>query len=205
MLNTFFNWNLCVYKKNFLKITPMNFRFWTCLGNIACIFVFNHKSVDLKPSFANLLKCLSVYDVIFLVRFSLSFLFWWKIIFIFRCHFSVKIFFKLFPAISFAYSKVKPSKLRNFLIFFPFCLLSTCQVWYFRSLPLWHAIPHESCSRVFLIHSQSFHFFHLKGQCHKIFCFRFFSWITFPQAPDNNIRIISSSRCTTVVVDTGDI
>ncbi len=32
----------------------------------------------------------------------------------------------------------------------------------------------------------------LKGQCHKIFCFRFFSWITFPQAPDNNDRIISN-------------
>ncbi len=33
---------------------------------------------------------------------------------------------------------------------------------------------------------------HLKGQCHEIFCFRFFSWITFPQAPENNIRIISN-------------
>ncbi len=32
----------------------------------------------------------------------------------------------------------------------------------------------------------------LKGQCHEIFCFRFLSWITFPQAPDNNIRIISN-------------
>ncbi len=32
----------------------------------------------------------------------------------------------------------------------------------------------------------------LKGQCHEIFCFRFFSWITFPQAPENNIRIISN-------------
>ncbi len=32
----------------------------------------------------------------------------------------------------------------------------------------------------------------LKGQCHKIFCLSFFSWITFPQAPDNNIRIISN-------------
>ncbi len=32
----------------------------------------------------------------------------------------------------------------------------------------------------------------LKGQCHEIFCFRFFSWIAFPQAPDNNIRIISN-------------
>ncbi len=33
---------------------------------------------------------------------------------------------------------------------------------------------------------------HLKGQCHEIFCFRFFSWITFPQAPENNIRIVSN-------------
>ncbi len=32
----------------------------------------------------------------------------------------------------------------------------------------------------------------LKGQCHKIFCFRFFPWIIFPQVPENNIRIISN-------------
>ncbi len=32
----------------------------------------------------------------------------------------------------------------------------------------------------------------LKGQCHEIFCFRLFSWITFPQAPDNNFTIISN-------------
>ncbi len=32
----------------------------------------------------------------------------------------------------------------------------------------------------------------LKGQCHEIFCFRFFSWIAFPQAPDNNSRVISN-------------
>ncbi len=31
---------------------------------------------------------------------------------------------------------------------------------------------------------------YLNGQCHEIFCFRFFSWITFPQAPENNIRVI---------------
>ncbi len=30
----------------------------------------------------------------------------------------------------------------------------------------------------------------LKGQCHETFCFRFFPWITFPQAPENNIRVI---------------
>ncbi len=31
----------------------------------------------------------------------------------------------------------------------------------------------------------------LKGQCHEIFCVRFFSWITFPHAPENNFRFIS--------------
>ncbi len=53
----------------------------------------------------------------------------------------------------------------------------------------------------------------LKGQCHEIFCFRFFSWITFPQAPENNTRVITNfsnicgdirkSRCTTGVNDNG--
>ncbi len=33
--------------------------------------------------------------------------------------------------------------------------------------------------------------FSLKRQCHKIFCFRFFSWIIFPQAPENKVRVIS--------------
>ncbi len=30
----------------------------------------------------------------------------------------------------------------------------------------------------------------LKGQCHEIFCFCFFSWISFPQASDYNIRAV---------------
>ncbi len=34
--------------------------------------------------------------------------------------------------------------------------------------------------------------FALKGQCHKIFCLRFFSWIIFPQAFEIIIRIISN-------------
>ena len=42
------------------------------VGNIACVFVFNHKSVDLKPSFSNILKCLSIYDILFLVSWSLN-------------------------------------------------------------------------------------------------------------------------------------
>ncbi len=44
----------------------------------------------------------------------------------------------------------------------------------------------------------------LKGQCHEIFCFRFFSRITLPQAPENNTRVILNffkSRCTTGVND----
>ena len=37
------------------------------VGNITCVFVFNHKSVDLKPSFSNILKCLSIYEMALLV------------------------------------------------------------------------------------------------------------------------------------------
>ncbi len=33
----------------------------------------------------------------------------------------------------------------------------------------------------------------LKGQWQRILGFRFFSWITFPQAPENNIRVISNT------------
>ncbi len=33
---------------------------------------------------------------------------------------------------------------------------------------------------------------HLKGQCHEIFDFCFFSWISFPQAPEYTIRAISN-------------
>ena len=40
-------------------------------GNVTCVFVFNHKSVDLKPSFSNILKCLSIFDILFLVNISL--------------------------------------------------------------------------------------------------------------------------------------
>ena len=55
----------------------------------------------------------------------------------------------------------------------------------------------------------------LKGQCHEIFDFWFFSWISFPQAPEYTIRDISnfskirgdirSSMCTTGVIGTGAI
>jgi len=49
----------------------------------------------------------------------------------------------------------------------------------------------------------------LKGQCHEIFDFRLFSWISFPQALLLTFRIFSKilvhirrSRCTTGVIDT---
>ncbi len=32
----------------------------------------------------------------------------------------------------------------------------------------------------------------LQGQCHEIFCFWFFSWISFPQAPEYTIRAVSN-------------
>ncbi len=32
----------------------------------------------------------------------------------------------------------------------------------------------------------------LKGQCHEIFCFWFFSWTSFPQASDYTIRAVSN-------------
>jgi hypothetical protein len=33
---------------------------------------------------------------------------------------------------------------------------------------------------------------HLKGQCHEIFCFWFFSWISFPPAPEYPIWTVSN-------------
>ena len=39
-----------------------------CSGNVVCVFVFNQKSVELKPCFSNILKCLSIFDSLFLVN-----------------------------------------------------------------------------------------------------------------------------------------
>ncbi len=45
--------------------------------------------------------------------------------------------------------------------------------------------PKKQCSRKIgeIVYS-------LKGQCHEIFCFWFFSWISFPQASDYTIRAV---------------
>ncbi len=45
----------------------------------------------------------------------------------------------------------------------------------------------------------------LKGQCHEIFCFCFFSWISFPPAPEYTIKTVSnffenSRRCSQLKV-----
>ena len=36
-----------------------------------CVFVFTKKKMDLKPSFSNILKCLSLFDILFLVGCNL--------------------------------------------------------------------------------------------------------------------------------------
>lgn len=43
------------------------------IGNILCVWTFNKKDVELKPSFANLLKCLSIFDTIFLASIFLQY------------------------------------------------------------------------------------------------------------------------------------
>jgi hypothetical protein len=40
-------------------------------GNLLCVWIMQRKDVELKPSFANLLKCLSIYDSILLVSWPL--------------------------------------------------------------------------------------------------------------------------------------
>ena len=50
-----------------MKRTGRNFYIIFTSGNILCVWTFNKKDVELKASFANLLKCLSVFDTIFLV------------------------------------------------------------------------------------------------------------------------------------------
>ncbi len=57
-----------------------------------------------------------------------------------------------------------------------------------RCSPVWRTERWHCCT----LHGQKKVLFKLKGHYHKIFCFRFFSWIIFPQAPENNIRVIST-------------
>ena len=52
------------------------------LGNVLCVWTFNKKDVELKPSFANILKCLSIFDTIFLVscREFIENQLWWSVL-----------------------------------------------------------------------------------------------------------------------------
>jgi hypothetical protein len=44
----------------------------------------------------------------------------------------------------------------------------------------------------------------LKGQCHEIFCFCFFSWVSFPPAPEYPIKTVSNFfKFATGVIDAG--
>ncbi len=42
------------------------------------------------------------------------------------------------------------------------------------------------------MYSKYFELHTLKGQCHEIFCFWFFSWTSFPQASDYTIKAVSN-------------
>ena len=53
-----------VSKKTLLDFAP-DLTFLS--GNILCVFVFTKKKMDLKPSFSNILKCLSLFDILFSV------------------------------------------------------------------------------------------------------------------------------------------
>ena len=41
-------------------------------GNLVCVGVFSRSKLDLKPAFANILKCLSVFDTLFLVNVDMK-------------------------------------------------------------------------------------------------------------------------------------
>ena len=62
-------WNLRIIFQFHLKRSEPGGIFYliSTSGNILCVWTFNKKDVELKASFANLLKCLSVFDTIFLV------------------------------------------------------------------------------------------------------------------------------------------
>ena len=70
-------WTQKQVKPSVVKVSMTSWEWNTFLtlvivsGNITCVFVFNHKSVDLKPSFSNILKCLSIFDILFLVRLNI--------------------------------------------------------------------------------------------------------------------------------------
>jgi hypothetical protein len=56
-----------------------------------------------------------------------------------------------------------------------------------------HALILKSnCEKIYLGKNPVFCIPSLKGQCHEIFCFWFFSWSSFPQAPEYTIRAVSN-------------
>ncbi len=57
--------------------------------------------------------------------------------------------------------------------------------WTFSTICIANMLFQKFTMTVLLKHS-------LKGQCHEIFCFWFFSWISFPPAPEYPIRTVSN-------------
>ncbi len=93
---------------------------------------------------------------------------------------------------------------------------SETMIFWYSAIRMWRlSYKHESCSK-FTSMSMSAHYSyyyvrvyregqplglwlqsvalpkHLKGQCHEIFCFWFFLWISFPPAPEFLIRTVSN-------------
>ena len=66
-MGTNWNWNLISFHILGTIRRVLYFSHFLISGNILCVWTFNKKDVELKPSFANLLKCLSIFDTIFLV------------------------------------------------------------------------------------------------------------------------------------------
>ncbi len=54
---------------------------------------------------------------------------------------------------------------------------------------LWVLFSFRKCSKLYI--GQILFKDCLKGQCHEIFCFWFFSWISFPPAPEYSIKTVS--------------
>ncbi len=66
--------------------------------------------------------------------------------------------------------------------------LSVHCIWTFGPFSLW---PYPTAPPT-LLYLSTMTITILKGQCHEIFCFWFFSWISFPPAPEYPIRTVSN-------------
>jgi hypothetical protein len=81
-----------------------------------------------------------------------------------------------FLAIAAGWLRLRPNLKKNTWSMGPDEMTLTSPYVYFKTLTVGKPMPEST----------------LKGQCHEIFCFWFFSWISFPQASDYTIRVVSN-------------